>query len=332
MSRFVSVCLQNATAILIHDVTQLVSNVRMNEIEHHVAIHFQSHQERLNILEDFRACVDESTERRSKKEKFRKISEFQRVVVYFLEQTQRHARELSLNFRIFEIVSLQKVRASFRREHKEFDEELRIWQIKIRVRDDVRKKHVAKKKILRIEHEKHDEHKEVWEKEQRTLSDETDIQRHLHSLNVQSTTKIRLICLQILILCRFRSRLSSLRQIVVFVVVYVDEIEIVVNVEVVWILDLIFEMFKRKNDFATRFDEFSRERTFRDEAKACIKLVNSSTTLYFESDSLERCKRLELESITVTILLDDDDIVFVWSESEFDVHYCDDEKNNEIES
>ena len=44
----------------------------MNEIEHHVAIHFQNHQKKLNIFEDFRACVDENIERRSKKnlEKF----------------------------------------------------------------------------------------------------------------------------------------------------------------------------------------------------------------------------------------------------------------------
>ena len=158
ISRFVNVCLQNATAILIHDVTQFVSNVRMSEIEHHVAIHFQDHQEKLNILEDFRACVDENTERRSREKKFRKIFEFQRVVVYFLEQTQRHVREFSLNSRIFEIVSLQKARVNFRREHKEFDEKSRISQIKIRVRDDVRKKHVAKKEILKVEHEKHDEH------------------------------------------------------------------------------------------------------------------------------------------------------------------------------
>ena len=125
MSRFVNVCFQNATTILIHDVTQFMSNVRMSEIEHHVAIHFQNHQKKLNILENFRACVDESIERRSKK-KFRKIFEFQRVVVYFFEQTQRHVKKLSLNSRIFEIVSLQKARANSRCEHKEFDEKSRI--------------------------------------------------------------------------------------------------------------------------------------------------------------------------------------------------------------
>ena len=126
MSRFVNVCFQNTTTILIHDVTQFVSNVRMSEIEYHVAIYFQNHQKRLNILEDLRACVDESIERRSKKEKFRKFFEFQRVVVYFLEQTQRHVKEFFFNSRIFEIVSLQKTRANFRREHREFDEKSRI--------------------------------------------------------------------------------------------------------------------------------------------------------------------------------------------------------------
>ena len=90
----------------------------MRKIKHHIAIHFQKRQQNVKILEDFRTCISESAENRSKKKKFREISEIQRVVVHFLEYTQRHAEKFLFNFRIFEIAVLQKVRTSFFCERK----------------------------------------------------------------------------------------------------------------------------------------------------------------------------------------------------------------------
>ena len=104
-----------------------------------------------------------------------------------------------------------------------------------------------------------------------------------HFFDFQLTTKINMIFFQILNFCRFRTWSSNLKLIECVVVVYVDEFEIVVNVEIVEILDLIFEMFKRKENFATRIDEFLKKRTFRNETKTCI-FVNSNTIFYFECD------------------------------------------------
>ena len=59
------------------------------------------------------------------------------------------------------------------------------------------------------------------------------------------------------------------------------------------------------------------------------------TIFYVENDSFENCKLVEFkfECIVVIVFFDDDNIVFVWNENEFDIdkHYCDDEKINEIE-
>ena len=66
-SRFVKICFQNANTILIHDVNQFVSYVRMSEIEHDVAIHFQWRQQKWKIFENFCTKIDKNTERWSKK-------------------------------------------------------------------------------------------------------------------------------------------------------------------------------------------------------------------------------------------------------------------------
>ena len=317
-SRFVRVCFQNASTILTHDVDQLVSHARMSEIEHDVAVHFQWRQQRWEIFEDLCTRVDRNTERWPKEEEFREISEFQRVVVHVLEQTQRHVEIFFFNSRVLEIVVQQEIRAGFRRERRDENSEIR-W-VKIWIDQIVRKEHVLKIEILKVGRREHDEQKneKMWKEKQYTLSSEIDAQLFLHFFDFQLTTKISMILFQILNFCRFRTWSSNLRLIECVVVVYVDEFEIVVNVEIVEILDLIFEMFRRREDFATKIDELLRKRTFRDEARACI-FVNSNTIFYFECDSFAS-NLFEFECIVVTAFFDDSDIVFVWNEIEFDVH------------
>ena len=57
----------------------------MNEIEHHIAIHFQNHQQKNDIFENFDAWID--NENRSKKDEFEKIFEFQDAMMYVFEKT-----------------------------------------------------------------------------------------------------------------------------------------------------------------------------------------------------------------------------------------------------
>ena len=62
-----------------------MSNVRMNEIEHHIVVHLQDSQQRIDILEEFDAWIDD--ENRSKKNEFEEIFEFQNTNVYVFEKT-----------------------------------------------------------------------------------------------------------------------------------------------------------------------------------------------------------------------------------------------------